>query len=657
MINKIQAFIAFFAILSISSFGQSSDFYRDFDLDEALPNADTLVLSDTSEVTLKNRIYYEYFFDKEYDGNLVEAAMIHRQTLVKSNSAIESNNKLYIPVSDVLEVVETKARVINPNGEVIEKDENDILETEEDGEKYQYFAFDGIERGAIIEYMYIVKRNPSVNGKSFTLDSDHMKYNVEYKVISPENLIFVANTYNLPDFVSDTTFEDHNVITLFLDSIKPFDSEPYSNSTRHRAKFRYKLDEVTNRGLRNYVSYAEVGKIVYSNCFKPENKKEAKAVKKFISKHNLDEIEGSAEDRIREIEDIVRSEVFLSSQSSFNIQEILKAGYADELGMVRLFVEVFRQLDIDFRVVVTTSRYSFPFDKDFETYSGLSDYLFYFPEIEKYFAAGDLTSRLGFIPQSNFNNYGIFVEEIEFGGGLTSVMQIDTILPPPADLSLNQIYMEVSFNDDLTSNHFNVRLSEEGYYAKNVQPILNLISDEEQREEIVEEMLTNLVSDAEFEDIEVQNDGMNDFGRKPLIIRGKTTSPDMINRAGDKILFKVGQLIGPQNELYSEDERKYPIENGFNQNYKRELRIDIPEGYNVTNLDDLIINEVYGFDGAEDVIGFVSNYRVENGTIIIEIQEYYRELMFPKSYFPKFQKVINAAADFNKIVLIFEKQS
>jgi len=56
-------------------------------------------------------------------------------------------------------------------------------------------------------------------------------------------------------------------------------------------------------------------------------------------------------------------------------------------------------------------------------------------------------------------------------------------------------------------------------------------------------------------------------------------------------------------------------------------------------------------------MGFVSSYKIVNNVLEVYIMETYRELKYPLSEFETFKKVINASADFNKIVLLLEKKS
>ena len=52
---------------------------------------------------------------------------------------------------------------------------------------------------------------------------------------------------------------------------------------------------------------------------------------------------------------------------------------------------------------------------------------------------------------------------------------------------------------------------------------------------------------------------------------------------------------------------------------------------------------------------FKSSYTVKGSKVILYNEEVYDAMFYPKEFFTDYQKVINAAADFNKVTLILEK--
>ena len=141
----------------------------------------------------------------------------------------------------------------------------------------------------------------------------------------------------------------------------------------------------------------------------------------------------------------------------------------------------------------------------------------------------------------------------------------------------------------------------------------------------------------------------------PLIVKAQFESYTLIEKAGNKIIYKIGDVIAEQKEMYQERERQTDVENNYNRSYYREINFQIPDGYIIKNPEPLDMNYVYERDG-EKIYLFISRYELNNDKLKIVVDEYYKEIYCDKEYFEEFRKVVNAAADFNKIVLVLEKQ-
>jgi hypothetical protein len=204
----------------------------------------------------------------------------------------------------------------------------------------------------------------------------------------------------------------------------------------------------------------------------------------------------------------------------------------------------------------------------------------------------------------------------------------------------------------MEQNKINLIRSFKGYGADYYKEGLIGLKAEEKKE-MLDDIIKYLALDAEIEQIDVV-EGNTEYNNwdKPMIVKGSFTSNSYIESAGDVILFKAGELIGPQSELYQERERKLPVANSYNRGYSRKINVQIPKGYSIQNPDDLIMKEQVFDDNKKLIYNFVSNYVLNGQTLDIAIEEYYDELNYPVEKFEAFRKVINSAADFNKIVLV-----
>ncbi|MDB5235534.1 MAG: hypothetical protein JWR44_2527, partial [Hymenobacter sp.] len=134
-------------------------------------------------------------------------------------------------------------------------------------------------------------------------------------------------------------------------------------------------------------------------------------------------------------------------------------------------------------------------------------------------------------------------------------------------------------------------------------------------------------------------------------------SPSLLDKAGPRYLFKIGTLLGPQSELYQKEERQFDVENDNNRRYLRTIRFDVPAGYSVRNLNDLNVDVKAGPDAGKPDFDFRSSYVQTGQTVTVNISENYRKVRWPKADFEAFRAVVNAAANFNKVVLVLDKKS
>ena len=162
--KKIIPFL--FLILSIAVNAQEKDYelYDEYDWEK-----DPKKIAISEEDRVKNETM---LFDKrsiQFLNTETGAAAFflkHQITLLNSDKSIEEYNKFYIAKSDDEEIITIKARVIKPSGEIISVSKADIKDAlDEDGKvKYNYFAFEGLEKGSLIEFLQYTKGSPDFSG-------------------------------------------------------------------------------------------------------------------------------------------------------------------------------------------------------------------------------------------------------------------------------------------------------------------------------------------------------------------------------------------------------------------------------------------------------------------------------------------------------------
>ncbi|MEN8138392.1 MAG: DUF3857 domain-containing protein [Bacteroidota bacterium] len=658
MKNSILLFLLLLITVKISA---QEPFYKSYSWDEKADyksyNLDPA--SEKDIISLKDKIVTEFYFND--DDNLVEFYLEHNAYWLNSDEKIEEFNKIYLPYNSGSELLTSKARVINKEGKVIELDDSKILtaQNEETKEEYKYYAIEGIEKGSVIEYYFIVKKFPSYRGKRMTFQESYEKRNIEFDLFSPSNLIFDFKSYNgLQDIEQDTLSEDKLHWKLSVDKIEELENEERSPYDASKQYLVYKLDQNKYSNVHGISSYDNVSENLYKLLFQELSKSEASNVKKLIKNAGAKKKE-DASSSIRALENYIKSNFYFSeinSEESKDISSVIKSKTGSEIGLLKVYIAALNSIGIPTEVVLTSNRFNLRFDDDYEAYNFLTDYLLYFPTVDKYTSIKELESRMGFPPIQFTDNYGLFIKEVAVGNYKSGVGQIKYITAPSAEDSEDNMTIDISFDTDKEMQSI-IKLEREfkGYNAVFIQPFVNLI-DKEAIDGLYDEIIKSISESITIKNKEVKNDKSELFGVKPFIIIADIESDAFVNKAGRKYLFKLGELIGPQMEMYQEDERVLPLEGEFNKTYNRVININIPEGYKISNIDDINIHHYYEKSKEERLFEFHSYYELKENILTVHANEYYRENKVEPKVFEDYRKVINGAADFNKIVLILEPE-
>jgi len=212
----------------------------------------------------------------------------------------------------------------------------------------------------------------------------------------------------------------------------------------------------------------------------------------------------------------------------------------------------------------------------------------------------------------------------------------------------------------LTSTQDSLTIDEKqiyaGYAATGYRTAFHF-SNDQQKKDMIKELTKMFASSENILSSEVLNEPLEQSDQ-PLVLHTVTRSGELIEQAGNKLLLKIGMAIGPQVEMYQEKPRQEAVDMDFPHIEERKIDFVIPAGYSISNPNDLKISEVYkDKESGELTMGFVSDYEVKGNILSVHIMEQYRRATYPLSQFLQFQKIINASADFNKIVLVLEKKS
>ncbi|MES2575202.1 MAG: DUF3857 domain-containing protein [Bacteroidota bacterium] len=583
--------------------------------------------------------------------------LVHEKIFINSDDAIERNNKIYIPFSMNENVLVTKARVILKNGTVIHLDKKDIKEDvdQEKGMKFNYFAVNGLEKGAVIEKIYVLQESPEFTGATIKMQDDYPIANLNFELIYPNYLVFKTKSYNglSQPVIDDKKIQNTTVLTVKEKNIPALDNdENYSNWNLQLKLFRYKLDENLLSGGSNLNNFKEFSNNLYQRLNPEFDKKEQKSLDDFcktIPKSN------DLQEQIWNIENKIKKTITYDRyiDAKENLSGIIDSKQANQTDILKLYLAVFKNLKIENNMVFTSNRYKIPFDKDFESFENLSELLFYFPSINKYLTPTEVEYRIPLFPANIANNNGLFIKEKTFAGVKMGVGEINFIEIPGSDITHDIMNITVDFTNDIENPLITSNLTFGGYSGLNFQPLKDFISAD-QYKTVLKNIAENYTVDAEYKTLTTENDGTDFIGKKPFVLNVSYDGKDLTKKAGENYLFSVGETIGKQMEFYQENKRTLPVEIDYPHYYTRKIKILLPKGATVKNLDKFTMHFKNVLNGKTEA-AFTSKYSQKGNEITVENVEYYNLINYPLAKFDEYKAVINAAADFNKIVIIVTK--
>ena len=607
------------------------------------------------EAVTKNTALLEYRYE---DDDMVVYELVHRKIWIGNEKVIEEYNRIYVPVIEDDKTARIQARVLQPNGAVIELSEDDIQEGKDDDDNtYRYFALDGIKVGSEVEYLFLTKGYPSFNGSRYTLQRDEPIYDLRFELVTPGNLLFKIKSYNGLDIAKfDTTLSLQNRYYIWQDTVAKFEKEPQAYERAHMGYVVFALDRNFYNGMRDISSFGNTAARIFENTQVELSKKIQKGYKKVIKESGMEK-EDDPVKKIAALESYLKEHFFVQkvsgSDALVDVEQILENHVMNEFGCLRLYTSIFKFAGIENQIVLTSDRSSTPFDKEFENNLYLREDLMYFPDADIFIAPANQFSRLGCFDADLRHTDALFIDGIDLGEGPEGIGEVKYI--PPQTINENKSELTVNWTLASDGDLGEIKVERKTYGLQSgSNPTIAPYVPEEKMEEFRKDVISWMYPEVEFEDYEVENLDPKGYPFVPLIARTHFTDEVYTEPGSTSTVVKVGEIIGPQAEMYMTDSvRNLPVNHGFPRWYHREINIDVPAGYTLKNVESL---EMLKSDDSDDPqMIFKSTYTFENNKLKIVIDEWYKGGEYPAEMFETYRSVINAAADFNKKYLILEK--
>jgi hypothetical protein len=597
-------------------------------------------------------------FTSEEKKGLMQTITSKKIIKVLDDNGVESYNKIYLPVYFGAEILELKARTILPNGNVIDLPNDKILDAEEDGRRYKKFALEGVDKGSEIEYIYIVKKEASYFGLEVFQSSNTPYEQASFTLITPDYLSFTVKGHNGFNVAKDSVANNKRFIISSCTDILAIGDEKYGNKDAHVKNVQFKLSYNLSKDKNVRIfTWNELAKNIYSS-YSTYTDKESKAVENFIKTINIKE-GATEEEKIITLEDFIKNNINTDKErigeDADKIEKIVKTKVSSNNGLYKLFIACMEKLKIDWQIVFPSKRDEIPLDEELENYRLIDELVFYFPSTGRFLEPANASFRYPYITPYWAGGRGLFLQGTTIGNFKTALASFADIYMQPMGESAHNMEIAMEFNKNMDSLQIHSKQILVGYGAVVYRPAYNF-TPKDKLDELSKDIIKSVANSDNVKNIKVQNTAFTDgFLKKPLIIEGDITSAEMTELAGKKILIKIGIAIGPQVEMYQEKVRQLPISIQYPHVLDRNITFTIPDGYQIKNLADINM-KITDEDSGKETMGFVSSYKLNGNELKVLIHEFYSVTDYPVTSIEPFMKVINAAADFNKVVLILEKK-
>lgn len=596
---------------------------------------------------------YEFYHNDE--GNLEMFHTFHKKYRLNNDESINQFNKISISAANVIEVVEINARAIKPDGSVVIFDENSIKEVvdEDGGQSYKIFAIDGIEVGDDVEYYVIRKMRGGSFGRAY-FQFKHPIQAAKFELISPKELLYDVKGYNgFPGGNHELLDDERNMYTCEMENLPALKDEKFSYLNPRKARVEFRLDYNFNIDRTQRLTWDEAAQRVYNMMYLNVNNNVVEDWLETIPRTSTNALSS-----IKEIETYIKDNIYIEEfgQPEFNDLKFVLANKVTNIqGVVRLYAALFNALNINHELVITSERDRIKFDGAFQSWNYLDKYLIYFPDEKTYLDPESTNFNLGCFNGSLSATEALFIERVRVGEFESAIGKIKYIEP----LTYHQNYHHMLINLHVDVDDATARVeTTQGYKGLSGGYINTVFKkvDKETQEAILSDLKMSDFPVAEYTTLKtVESCEHESLRDAEFLIYSDITTEALIEEAGNKLLINIGATIGEQAEMYFEEDRTADVENFFNRWYYREIRVNIPDGYKILNPEVADMEVVEKVD-EEKAYVFESAHTYDGTVYKIIIDEYYKEIFVDPENFEGFKRAVNAAADFNKVVLVLQEQ-
>ena len=612
----------------------------------------------------EDAIYRKYHFFVEFNANVESVNqqynVEHYKLYLNSEKAVEANNRIYIAQEDENDKHnQILIRVVQPDGTINLLDKNNIKTGvhEESGTEFLYYAIENLQVGSEIEALIKRQVYPQFYGRLFYIQKSHPIFDYRFEYIAPGHLAMEFKTYNTSKTFKSEDRETSFMHTIAADYVPKYQGENLSSSGANKEYFIYKLDRNVAQGSNDVNGFGYYSQIVGNRGLNGELSKTAfKSIAESYKTIGVKESDSKTLKALK-IENFIKENfTFIDNNTEASLEDvdaIFKQRAINTFGAARLYIEYLYNAGLSCEMIATCDKTSVNFDKEFENYLFLNKMLLYIPEIKTALDPSDSYSRLQYFDTEYQGHPGLFIKSRTLGNTRTATGKVKMIPATKGSESLTKAIIDVEILDDFEDINVKVKQETSGHIAKNFQPFFPGIEDDV-KEDFHRYVLHSYTDQLKMKSVKFENTEALDFPQRPLKASCELENEDFWQKAGHNYILNAGALIGPQSQMYSEDEsaRRTPINSSFARRFQYEITFNVPANYEISNIESLDM-DVDGSNG-DYTFYFKSSHTRTGDVVKVVIDELYDHDLYPADQFSAYQKVINAAADFSKKKVIFK---
>jgi len=449
-----------------------------------------------SSVGILKKHIVEYFA-QDTEGIPTRYETEHTITRVNDDKGIARHNTVYIPMYEVKQVVDIKARTISPSGKitVLNKDNiKEIKNVEEYGD-FKIFAIEGVEKGSDIEVLYTVEKDFDMYGSEVI--QQNYKINTAEFIFITDNLYSNIKAYRAKEEFKDAVIDDKLAKTLTLSNIPAMIEEEYATPDANRIAVVYQCfpprQRITQEMFWDNIAY-NVGSQFFPNSILPKAMEDVQII--LDGETNISNFEKASrvDNFIKNNFNVIQN----NNEELINLDYILEHRASSDYGILKVYAQYLTALEVEFEIVLTASRFEYKFDPEFFNPNMLRAFLIYLPQEKKYIAPDRIDYRVGEAPANILGNKAMFLKN-DLSYYFKKIEESDP------NYSRVKRITDITFDEDLSKAIISMHQEYTGHWATTNRAILSLSGDQAIKE-FKNYLTSSGVEDKEIISYEILND-------------------------------------------------------------------------------------------------------------------------------------------------------